>query len=117
MANKQIIVLSQQSNGIQVNYNVLFWYPITLNPVTQTAGSAWVPSGTSAGASAAENSAIQAGTIREEGGSFSFPVGTPVAAIESVLQQAWAKRNAQIAGQGANQFYGSWYDGTQWSAS
>ena len=117
MATKQIIVLSQGSNGTEVSYSVAFWYPITLNPVPQTAGSAWVPSGTSAGASTAENQAIQAGTIREEIQGFSFPVGTPVAAIEAVLQQAWAKRNAQIAGQGANQFYGSWFDGTAWGAS
>src|SRR5205823_14960406 len=100
---KQIIVLSQSTNGTEVNYNVAFWYPITLNPVPQTAGSVWVPSGTSLGASAAENASIQAGTIREEGGSFSFPIGTPISAIEAVLQASWAKRNAQISSQGANQ--------------
>jgi hypothetical protein len=117
MATKQIIVLDQQTNETEVNYRIAFWFPITLNPVPQSAGSAWVPSGSSAGASTAENQAIQAGTIKEEVRSFDFPVGTPVSAIEAVLQQAWAKRNAQIAGQGANQFYGSFFDGTTWGVS
>jgi hypothetical protein len=117
MATKQIIVLAESTSETEVNYTVAFWYPITLNPVPQSAGSVWVPLGTSAGASTAENQAIQAGTIKEEVRSFDFPVGTPVSAIEAVLQQAWAKRNAQIAGQGANQFYGSWFDGSAWSAS
>ena len=114
MATKQIIVLDQSSSELSVSYRVAFWYPITLNAVTQTAGSVWVASGTSLGASAAENTAIQTGTIREEVQNFSFPVGTPVSAIEAVLQQAWAKRNAQIAGQGANQFYGNFWDGVSW---
>lgn len=117
MATKQIIVLTQSTNQTEVNYSVLFWFPITLNPVPQTAGSVWTPSGTSVGASTAENQAIQAGSIKEEVQGFTFPVGTPVSAIEAVLQQAWAKRNAQIAGQGANQFYGSFFDGTAWGAA
>jgi hypothetical protein len=117
MATKQIIVLSQSTNGTEVTYQVAFWFAITLNPVSQTAGSLWVPSGTSLGASVAENSAIQAGTVREESASFSFPIGTPISAIEAVLQAAWAKRNTQISSQGANQFYGSWFDGTVWGAS
>lgn len=117
MATKQIVVLDENSNGTEVFYRVAFWYPITASAVPQTAGSVWVPSGTSVGASAAENTAIQAGTIKEEVQSFSFPVGTPVAAIEAVLQQAWAKRNGQIAGQGANHFYGAFYDGAVWGQS
>jgi hypothetical protein len=117
MATKQIIVLDESTSETQVSYRVAFWFPITVNPVPQTAGSAWVPSGTSLGASAAENTALQVGTIKEELQSFTFPVGTPVSAIEAVLQQAWAKRNAQIGGQGANQFYGSFFDGTSWGTA
>ena len=92
MATKQIIVLSQSTSETEVNYNVLFWHPITKNPVAQTAGSVWVASGTSLGASTAENQAIQAGTIREEGHGFTFPVGLSVAAIEAFLQQAWTNQ-------------------------
>lgn len=117
MATKQIIVLDENSNETEVNYRIAFWFSITLNAVSQTAGSVWVASGTSAGASAAENSAIQAGTIREEVRSFTFPVGSPVSAIEAILQQAWTKRNGQINGQGANQFYGAFFDGTSWGSA
>jgi hypothetical protein len=116
MATKQVIVLSESSNGTDVNYTVLFWYPITLNPVSRSSGSVWAASGTSLGASSAENTAVLNGSIYEEVRSFTFPVGTPIAAIQSVLQQAWTKRNAQIAGQGGNQFYGSYFDGSVWSS-
>ena len=114
MAAKQIIVLTEQTSETEVSYNVLFWFPITLNPVARTAGSTWTASGTSAGASAAENAAVQNGSIIEEQHSYSFPVGTLVSAIQAVLQAAWARRNAQIAGQGANQFYGAFFDGSAW---
>lgn len=113
---KQIIVQSQSTSETEVIYNVLFWFPITKQPVTQTAGSSWTPSGTSLGASSAENQAIQAGTVKEEGHSYVFPINLAVANIEAFLQQAWANRNAQLNGQGANQFYGSFFDGTTWGA-
>lgn len=117
-AAKEVIVLDESTTATTVTYQVLFWYPITKNPKPQagSAGSLWVASGTSAGATSAENTAIQNGTILEENTSFSFPVGIPVAAIESVLQQAWAERNAQINGQGANQYYGAYFNGTAWGA-
>lgn len=115
-ATKEIIVLAQSSNGTTVIYNVLFWFPISTNPQTQSGGSSWTASGTSTGATTAENAAIQAGTIKEESQPFSFPVGTPVSAIESILQQAWTKRNAEIGGIGGNQFYGSFWDGSVWGS-
>lgn len=115
-ATKQVIVLNQTSNGTDVTYNVLFWYPITANLVTRTSGSLWVASGTSTGATTAEHTAIQNGSILEESGSVTVPVGTPIAAIQAILQQKWAKRNTQIAGQGTNQFYGNFWDGGIWSA-
>ena len=116
MAAKQIIVLTEETNETEVSYGVLFWFPITLNPLARTAGSTWTASGSSAGATAAENTAVQNGSILEEEHSYSFPVGTPVSAIQAILQAAWAKRNAQIAGQGANQYYGDYFDGTAWGA-
>jgi hypothetical protein len=116
MATKQIIVLSQSTSETEVAYTVLFWYPITKQPVPQTAGSAWVASGTSTGAASAENQAIQAGTIKEEARGFTFPVGLTVSAIEAFLQQTWANRNAELNGQGPNQYYGSYFDGTAWGA-
>lgn len=117
MATKQIIVLDARFSETEVSYRCVFWFPITAQPVTQTAGSVWVASGTSAGASAAENAAIQGGTIKEEAQVFTFPVGTPVSAIEAYLQAYWARRNGQINGQGANQFYGAFFDGTAWGTA
>jgi hypothetical protein len=115
MPAKQIIVLGKSQTETEVTYNVLFWFPITSKPQPQTTGSAWTPvTGISTGAAAAENTAIQNGTVKEESYSFSFPVGTPVATIEAYLQQAWTNRNAQIAGVGAYQYYGSYYDGAAW---
>jgi len=117
MAVKRIIVLTQNSSETEINYSGLFWIPITSGVRIQTAGSAWVANGTSTGAAAAENTAIQNGTISEIGWNFSFPVGTAVATIEAFLQQAWTNKNAQVNAIGANQYYGSWYDGTIWSSS
>lgn len=117
MATKQIIVLSQQSDGFNVSYQVAFWFPVTLNPTPKSSGSVWSASGTSVGASAPENTAIQNGSIVEEVRGFGpYPVGTPTSALQAILQQYWVKRNAQIAGQGANQFYGTFFDGSVWSA-
>lgn len=117
MAAKKIVVLSQGSDGIMVTYSAAFWFPITGTPRPRTDGSQWIASGTSSGASAAENTAIQNGTVQEEVKAFSFPVGLPVASIEAYLMQYWANRNAQINGVGGNQYYGAAYDGSTWSMS
>lgn len=117
MAVKRVIVLTVGSNGTELSTNGVNWFPITSGVRTQTAGSQWVPSGTSLGASTAENQAIQAGTIYEENWSRNFPIGTTAANMEAVLAQLWADRNAQINGQGANIFYGVFFDGTAWSQS
>lgn len=109
---KRIIVLTQSTSEAEVTYNCLFWFAITAGARTQTSGSAWVANGASVGASTTENQAIQAGTVLEEGHSFTFPVSTPIADIENVLLQAWTNRNTQINGIGPNQFYGAFNDST-----
>lgn len=114
---KQIIVLDQSVAETSVSYRILFWFPINANPQPVSSGSIWTPSGSSVGASVLETQAIQAGTIKEEQTGFTFPVGTPISAIQAVLQQAWAKRNAQINSQGGNQFYGAFFDGAVWGSS
>lgn len=117
MAVKRVIVLTQSSTETQVSYSGLFWIPVSSGIRTQTAGSSWVPNGTSLGAIAAENTAIQTGSILEVSWGYSFPVNTPVATIESFLQQAWTNKNAQVNAIGPNQFYGFFYDGVAWSNS
>lgn len=115
---KRIIVLTQSATEAEVSYQILFWFSITAGAKPQTSGSLWVPSGTSAGASATENTAIQNGTVLEELHSFSFPVSTPVVDIENVLLQAWTNRNVQINGIGPNQFYGAFNDSaTGWGTA
>jgi hypothetical protein len=108
---KEIIALSTSSNGTTVFYTVAFWYPITsgLKPVSSV--SQW------GGASAAENSAITAGSVIEEVNSFQFAIGTPVATIKTVLQQWWTARNTQLGGVGPNSVFGVFFDSvTGWSA-
>lgn len=115
---KRIIVLTKNGSESEVTYSVLFWFSITSGIRTQSAGSLWVPNGSSVGASAAENTAIQNGTVLEESQSFTFPVSTPVADIENVLLQAWTNRNTQINGVGPNQFYGAFNDSvTGWGTA
>lgn len=113
----EVIALDESFSETSFTLRFAFWFPITKNPTPQpgSAGSVWTASGTSAGATVAQNTAIQNGTILEEVRTFTFPVGTPVAAIEAVVQQAWIERNAQINGQGANQFYGDYFNGAAWA--
>lgn len=108
---KQIIVLNNNSDGTFVTYQMAFWFSIASGVQTQASGSVWT------GASAAENTAIQNGTVKEEVKSFVFPIGTPSATIKSFIQQAWTDRNSQLNGIGTAQYYGVYLDSvTGWSA-
>lgn len=108
---KQIVVLGQSQNGTSINISAIFWYPITSGLQTRTSGSSWN------GATAAENTAIQNGSVLEEMGSYSFPVGTNATTIKDVLNKAWAQRNATIGGIGPATYNGVFFDsGTGWSA-
>jgi hypothetical protein len=111
----EIIILSVTQTESELQVSCLFWFAITSGVRTQTAGSAWVASGSSAGASAAQNSAIQAGTILEESHNFTFPIGTSQATVENYLQQAWTNRNGQINGVGPNLYYGAYWNGSAWA--
>ena len=110
LAAKQVIVLQQSTNGAQTCYKVANWYAITTGMQAQTSGSAW------SGASAAENTAIQNGSVLEEVQTTCFPVGQDVTSIKSVLLKNWAVRNSQINGIGPAQYQGVYYDSaTGWS--
>jgi hypothetical protein len=102
---KQVIVMGVGiSNGLWVSSDCLFWYPITSGKQPQTAGSAWT------GASAAENAAIQSGSVLEERTSIAMPYNNDASSNESALVQYWTNRNAQIAGRGPTQAQGTYYD-------
>lgn len=109
-ATKQMIVIKQATNGADVCYTIANWYVITTGQQAQTAGSVWT------GASAAENTSIQNGSILEEINTQCFPVGQDVTSIKSVLQKFWSVRNGQIGGIGPAQFQGVFFDSvTGWS--
>jgi hypothetical protein len=109
--SKQIIILGTSQSATLFNVNVLMWFPITQFPKPGAPLSAW------SGASAAENSAIQAGSIVEESNAFQFPLGFGAGNIKTFLQQYWTSRNAAIGGLGTNQYANVFYDSSSgWSA-
>lgn len=110
MAKKIIILGANASSVSQTIVNAIFWYPITSGAQPQTSGSVW------ANASAAENAAIQNGTVLEEQQSFSFPTGMTLAQSETELGLVWTNRQAQINGRGPALFTGVFLDSlTGWS--
>lgn len=109
--SKEIIILGVSIVASSTTVNGLGWFAITTGAKPQASGSLW------SGASAAENTAIQNGTVLEETFSFIFPTGLAVASIKAYLNAYWTARNAQIAGVGPNQFNGVFFDSvTGWSA-
>jgi hypothetical protein len=110
-AAKQVVVQGVVQNGTQITVTAVFWYPITSGALARTAGSVWT------GASAAENTAIQNGTVLEEVQTFAFPVGATTATIKDVLNKAWTQRNTAIGGVGPNLYNGIFFDSVSgWSA-
>jgi hypothetical protein len=108
---KQIIILGVSTTPILNTISCVFWFPIATGIKTVTGVSVW------SGASAAENLAIQAGTVLEEQTNFQFPVGFAVASIKAFLLQYWTNRNSQLAGAGPGQFANVYDDSiTGWSA-
>ena len=107
---KQIIILGVTTTPLLNSINCVFWYPISSSAKAVSGISVWP------GASAAENQAIQAGSVLEETQSFQFPVGFTPASIKAFLLQYWANRNAQLAGVGPGQFANVFEDSiTGWS--
>lgn len=110
MAVKRSVVIGQSTSGSNVCYRIANWYVITTGQQTQTAGSQW------SGASTAENTAIQNGSVLEEVNNQCFPVAQDVTSIKAVIVQFWTVRNSQIGGIGPAQFQGVFFDSvTGWS--
>jgi hypothetical protein len=108
---KQIIILGVSTDPVINNVSAVFWFPITSGKLITAGVSAW------SGASAAENAAIQSGSVLEEQRNFQFPTGTPTATMKAFLQQYFTSRNTQISGVGPAQFNGVFDDSvTGWSA-
>lgn len=110
---KRVIILGVSLSNPFNTATAVFWYPVTQANTQrpQAGGSVW------AGASTAENTAIQNGTVIEESQSFQIPTGLTLAQAEAILLQYWTTRNAQINGFGPNLFNGVFNDSvTGWSA-
>jgi hypothetical protein len=103
-AVKRVIVINQRVSGDQVCYSTANWYAITSGQLAQSAGSAWT------GASPAENTAIQNGSVLEEVATSCFPVGQDVTTIKSLLVNKWTVRNSQLNGVGPGQYQGVYFD-------
>lgn len=107
---KEIIVLGTSTDPVVMTVDCVFWYPITSGQKA-TSGSVW------SGASTAENTAIQGGSVLEEVRSFQFPVGFATANIKAYLVQYWVNRNTQINGVGPGLYQNVYDDSvTGWSA-
>jgi hypothetical protein len=110
MANEIVVIKTSTSNNM-LNLTMVFWYPITSGQLAITGTSAW------ANASAAENTAIQNGSILEEVQSFSFPVGLNFTYVQFYLLQYWTNRNADLGGVGPGLYENAGYNGSAWVAN
>jgi len=117
-ATKRVIALSVQPNGSSIIITAAFWYNITSGITPKpTASSQWIASPNSPGASTADNTAIQNGTVIEEVELFPFPLGVQPTTIKDVLVSRWTVRNGELNGQGPDIYYGIFNDSvTGWSA-
>jgi hypothetical protein len=108
---KQIVILGYTQDQQITNVDCVFWFPVSSGQLAQADGSVW------AGASTAESTAIQNGSVLEERRVVSFPTGLDVTSMKATLQSAWNSRNTAIAGKGPSLFNGVFLDGTTgWSA-
>lgn len=101
---KQIIVLTREVTSTDQTLTVAFWFQISSGMQTTTSNSVWT------GATSTENAAIQAGTVKEELNSFTYPIGLAPGDIEADLLQRWTNRNNQIGGVGPAVYYGVYQD-------
>jgi hypothetical protein len=100
-ATHKVIVLGKSTGGAFDTFNLLFWFDITSGAKAQTAGSAWP------NATAADNAAVQNGSVLEEPQAITFPAGLAAinaAAVEAYIAQQWNNRNAELNGVGPAQF-------------
>lgn len=118
---RQIVILETRKGGDGVtSVNGFHWFPIAV-------AAARVPlsSFVSAGASltgpkaitAAEQTSLDDGSVREERFSVVYPSNVTVANVQADLQDRWTTRKAAVDAEPATrQFYGRTWDGTSWTA-
>lgn len=116
MARFRIIALDKSLDAGRTNWRLVFWYDVSAarqqfysRPASFI--SAWI------GATGADNTAIQNGSVYEEVVTYSPDSVQGTVAIETGAAALWTARNAvfQAANQWAN--YGTTWDGTTWSVA
>ena len=110
---KQIVILNQVP-GAGVVFQYVLWaaVPAARQPFYANANavSAW------SGASSAENGAIAAGQVAELVQTQGWPSGTSLAIIQAALIASWTAWQNQVNGLNNWSRYGTFYDGTSWTA-
>lgn len=110
VAAKQIIDLSSSANpaAATVTLNYLYWFTTAYpNPLSSSTVSAW------AGASAAENAALVAGTTVETYGSLTIPANTAAATVQTMVISQYNAMQAGFAGYLLAGGY--WWNGVSWA--
>ena len=110
---KEIIILDvNRGPGGDLDLRSIFWFPVVTGREVPrpAAASAYT------GATAAEIALIQSGAVIEEVLEFQVPQGTTPAQVKAELESRYATRAANLAAlPNPNQYYGIYWDGTNWS--
>jgi len=111
MPRLNVIVLDQTPDDAST-YNVLFWADVPAARqsfyANASAKSRWNA------ATAADNTALQNGSVVEKLAVERVPPGTSIAQIETFLQQRWTDYQNLITNFNPWIHYGSTWDGTTW---
>jgi len=65
-------------------------------------------------ATAADNQALQNGSVMEQTGTLRYQQGTGMAAIQAAMQQQWTDFQARVSNTNPWQRYGTTWDGNAW---
>lgn len=111
---KQIIILERLNEPSDMCFRYALWATVPVARVSAYAN----PTATSAyiGATQPEIDAIRAGQIVEQVAQFQAPIGTGIAAIQAALITAFNTFQAQINARNPTQRYGTFWDGSGWTA-
>ncbi len=106
----QIVVLTQQTQQNYITINYLFWLsvPTAMQAYyaaqNSTIKSAWI------GASTAQTTALQNGSVLEVQGTLSFSSDTSVSTMGTALVTAFNTAQTNLNSSITLQYYGSFYD-------
>lgn len=111
---KQVIITRTATVGGILSVQAVLWYPVPLGrevPRPDVQNSAYRQ------ATQAELDAIKAGRVLEEADTYRFPKSLTSVQIKSFLVSVWTDRKAFLdTNPLEGQYYGTFYDGTIWSA-